>query len=501
MAAEPKSQPSFTPRRRWIVGINVVVQTIVVLAVVLMTNYLAGKFFHREYLSEQTRTELSPRTIGLVRSLTNEVKVTVYYNREDELFSTITTLLREYQALNPRIRVEIVDYLRDAADAQRVKLAYKLPETQKDEEKNFIIFDASNGYPRVVNGNLLADFQIEVDKAKGKWNKRPTAFRGEMLFTSMLLAVTNPKPLKAYVLQNHGEHRLDDGDEVSGYLGFKSVLEQSSIKVEPLNLLESGAVPQDCNLLIIPGPKEAFHTNELDKIDQYLNEGGRLFALFNVSSAEKPTGLESILFNRWNVLVKPDVVQDPVHSLNTLRSAPGTDIVIGAFSAQHPAVKSLLGYNLDLILPRPVVPVAPRESSADAPKVTRLFETESTATLVMNPRIAPTNYTLAVAVERAAVNGVVTGRGATRMIVVGDSFFLANGPMKAMSANRDFADYAVNWLVDRSQLLEGLGPRPIAEYRIALTVSQMKTVQWLLLAALPGGILLLGGLVWLRRQK
>jgi hypothetical protein len=87
------------------------------------------------------------------------------------------------------------------------------------------------------------------------------------------------------------------------------------------------------------------------------------------------------------------------------------------------------------------------------------------------------------------------------MIVVGDSFFLANGPIKAMSANRDFADYAVNWLLERSQLLEGLGPRPISEYRIALTVAQMNTIQWLLLGALPGGILLLGGLVWLRRLK
>ena len=103
MAAEPPSQPSFTPRRRWTVGFDVVVRTLVVLAVVVMANYLAGKFFHRAISQRATRTELSPRTQSLVRSLTNEVKVTVYYDREDGLFSTIATLLREYQALNPRI--------------------------------------------------------------------------------------------------------------------------------------------------------------------------------------------------------------------------------------------------------------------------------------------------------------------------------------------------------------------------------------------------------------
>jgi hypothetical protein len=498
MATEPQSPPSFTPRRRWVVGFDMVVRTAVVLAVVLMVNYLSGKFFHREYLSEQTRTELSPRTVSLVRSLTNEVKVTLYYNRDDDLFSTVAALLREYQALNPKIRLDIVDYLRDAADAQRVKSAYKLPDVEKADEKNFIIFDAGNGY-KVVNGNLLADFKIEVDKEKGVYDKRPTAFKGEMLFTSLLLALTSPKPLKAYVLQGHGEHDIESGDEVTGYLSFKSVLEQNYIKVETLALRGTNPVPPDCNLLIVPGPTRPITKDELEKIDQYLNEGGRLFALFNVDSADQNTGLESILFSRWNVLVSPSVVQDPENSLNTLKSRPGADIAIGAFS-EHPAVKALLGFNLDLIYPRPVGRIAPPEGSAGTPNVATLFETQPSATLIDKPKIKPRSYPLAVAVERPAVSGVVTGRGTTRMIVVGDSFFLANGPIKIL-ANRDFAGYAVNWLVERPQLTEGIGPRPMKEHRMALTVSQMKRIQWLLLGALPGGVLLFGGLVWLRRLK
>jgi hypothetical protein len=41
----------------------------------------------------------------------------------------------------------------------------------------------------------------------------------------------------------------------------------------------------------------------------------------------------------------------------------------------------------------------------------------------------------------------------------------------------------------------------MSDYRVALTASQMKTIQWLLLGGLPGSILLFGGLVWLRRLK
>jgi hypothetical protein len=49
--------------------------------------------------------------------------------------------------------------------------------------------------------------------------------------------------------------------------------------------------------------------------------------------------------------------------------------------------------------------------------------------------------------------------------------------------------------------LEGIGPRPVTEFRLTMTQSQQKTVRWLLLGALPGGVLVFGWLVWLARRK
>jgi hypothetical protein len=95
---------------------------------------------------------------------------------------------------------------------------------------------------------------------------------------------------------------------------------------------------------------------------------------------------------------------------------------------------------------------------------------------------------------------VATERGTMRMIVVGDSFFLGNTAIE-LYANRDFAELAINWLLDRSELLEGVGPRPVEEFRINLTKAQLQSFQWILLGAMPGTILALGGLVWLRRRK
>lgn len=508
MTIEPK--PSFSRHRKWRFGLDAAVRTAAVFAVVVMVNYLGNRYYHRQFLSEQTRIHLSPRTISVVNALTNQVKVTIYYDKEDRLYPDILALLNEYRNLNPRLQITTVDYRWDAAEAQRVKKDYKLPEavdaSEKSEtknEKNFVIFDSA-GRQKVVNGNALADFKLEQtannQDAKGlEFTRKLTAFHGEMLFTSCLLAISSPKPFKAYVLQGHGEHNLDSGDEVSGYLNFKSLLQRNYIQPEPLSLIGTNEVPADCDLLIIPGPRAPIPEAALEQIERYLTGGGRLFALFN-AFPDRLTGLEKVLYAGWGVLVGDSIVRDPDHSAyRTKNGGEAGDVVVGAF-AKHPAVNALLGYNLDFIQPRAISPRSARDKEADAPKVEVLIATEATATLNDDPTRKQRRYPLAVAVEKAAPLGVATAHGSTRMIVVGDSFFLGNEPIKRF-ANADFAEYAVNWLLDRPQLTTGIGPGTFTEFRVQLTAEQLKTIQWLLLAALPGGVLLLGGLVWLRRQK
>ena len=56
-----------------------------------------------------------------------------------------------------------------------------------------------------------------------EFERRPVAFNGELAFTSMLLALANPQPLKAYFLQGHGEPSLTDSGNI-GYQKFASVL-------------------------------------------------------------------------------------------------------------------------------------------------------------------------------------------------------------------------------------------------------------------------------------
>jgi len=86
------------------------------------------------------------------------------------------------------------------------------------------------------------------------------------------------------------------------------------------------------------------------------------------------------------------------------------------------------------------------------------------------------------------------------MVVVGESIFLNNHYIDSL-ANRDFANCAVNWLLERPHLFEGIGPKPLKEYRFVMSRQQSKNAAWILLAVQPGVVLLLGALVWFRRRR
>jgi ABC-type uncharacterized transport system involved in gliding motility auxiliary subunit len=132
--------------------------------------------------------------------------------------------------------------------------------------------------------------------------------------------------------------------------------------------------------------------------------------------------------------------------------------------------------------------------------VDELFATSEGGTLLENRNEPPHNYPLACAVEQKPVAGVNNPRGNTRIIVVGDDIFLGNYYIDS-SGNRDFLNAAVNWLCDRPWLVAGIEPRPVTNFRLHLTRQQQRQLTWLLLGALPGGVLFFGWLVWLVRRK
>lgn len=501
MADQSQPRNSFSAGQRWINLLNASLGIAAVIALVVMANYLSAHYFKRQSWSATSRIELTKQTVRILQSVTNQINVIIYFDAKENLdtYEWVSGLLKEYHNVNSRIKIRTVDYTTHPGDAAEILSRFKFSGLKKD----FVLFECG-GHTRTVQAGSLVDLDMNDLISGVSKEVRKKSFSGEWWFTSAIFTVAYPSQSKAYFLTGHGETNPDNSVQDMDYGKFAELLKsEANVNWEKLSLQGTNGIPSDCSLLIVARPyKATLDASEIERIDAYLRRGGRMFVLMNNAVLGSSSGIEKVL-NKWGIGVGNNVVVDPRNS----PSRDETDIQITTFNAEHPVMKSLVGESLPLHMlhPRAVGGLTRQARPADAPTAQWLAASSTNSQqkvrladgkLELDPRM--TSFPVIAAVEQGSIKNVSTG---TRIVVAGDQYFL-NNQMIDSAANRYFAGFAVNWLLDRPQvLLDGIGPRPIKSYKLLVTAGQSLRLQWVLLAGLPGGILLLGGLVWLRRRS
>lgn len=493
MSMEPGTpSPSFSTGRRWFIGFHVLLAVAAVAAILLMVNYLSLRHFIRHNVMEEGDGKFTPTTLQVLKSLTNDVRVVIYFNPDEALYPYISSMLKEYSALSPHIKLESVNYATEPAKATELINEFQLGAGTKD-----IVLFAANGRMEYVSESQLWEKDIsQLLQGKGNEVKRKS-FLGELFFTSKLLSVSSAKPYVAYYLTAHREHDPKQDSEL-GYKKFTELLNAGNVQVRGLDLQRSTEVPSDCDMLIVAGPVLEPTSEELDRVEKYLSTGGRLFLLMNIKTEP---GWERLLA-KWGVATGKDVVFDPPNMQDS-------GVLMVEDIGSHPITQSK--ERLYLLYPRSVGKMPGLGSQVDSPQVTELFNTGPAGEArtdfhkgVLTPYPSPTDrkgkISLAVAVEKGGLRNVALQRGTTRLVVVGDSHMLDNQYMIA-PGNEEFARQSINWLLDRSFLLGSIGPRAFTEYQLSVTDSQMTFLRGVMLGAMPGGVFVFGLLVWLRRRR
>lgn len=485
-------EPSFSRGRKWRIGFNVAVGVASALAIVVMANFLAARHAFRYNWADSANTRLSPMTVRALNSLTNTVKVIVFFDRRDNMFGPVTSLIKDYQLRCPKLDVELIDY-HYPGRADLIRSQYRLT---SPGDQNRVIFDC-NGRVRTVMGSELSEYAL------GKNNEfRRAGFKGEQLFTAALISVSTPRHGKAYFLTGHGECDPESTDDNAGYSLFAQMLQQADVELAMLDSARRGEVPEDCSLLIIAGASTRFTKEELDRLDHYLGRGGRMLILFSMSDPKRQdTGLEALMAN-WNVDVGKTVVRD-----NPKATANGDYNVVASSFGAHVITRAMMRSSLNLIFPR-MVAARPTAPKADAPKTVELIYTSGAGEGLRiideagHTELARSGKTpMAVAVEKGGIQGVAADRGgATRIVAIGSAYSFANRMLYELG-NADFANLVVNWLLSRDASLSEIPPRAMKSYTITVTEDQMAKLRWILLGAAPTAALALGGLVWLKRRS
>ena len=493
-------RPSFVSSRRYRVALTVLVAVVSLLVIMALVNHLAAAHFRwRRDLSTLRGFELSPLTHQVLSGLTNEVKVTVLFQRGADLYGHIDSLLREYTELQPRLRVRMGDYVSDPSTAILVRAGYKLAQ----DEANVVLFDNGSRVVRVAEAELSTYDANLNDLVTGKQREiRRSGFKGELLFTSALFNLSNTNLLRAAFVIGHDEHRPDNEDQLIGYRTFANLLASKSVSVSTQRLDGTNEIPVGCQLVVIAGPSQPFLPGEVERVERFLAGGGRVLLTLN-SSIPVRTGLETLL-QSWGISTPLTYVIDPEHTW-------GVVSVLATNFAGHPITIPLARNESRLFFQRPrVVGTLPAERlPADSPKAQVLVTTGPagmtqsdlrTGLPAFHPGVdAVGEIPLAAAAEKGGVAGVAAGHGTGRLVVVGDSMVFGNWAFTS-PGNVDFAELTLAWLLDRTQLL-AIGPKPIREYRLYLTPAQSRTMKWTLLGVLPGSVLSMGFFVWFRRRS
>ena len=203
------------------------------------------------------------------------------------VLSRAETLLAEYSARQPLIKMEARLDLRDPYQVKAWEDICRANELGKTSFNCFHLLSGDGKLRIVLTPEDLAIFDHPRDPHE---KAQVHEFRAQAAFTEAVARFTSRAPKKVYVLVDHREAVPGDtGPEGLSVLAEK--LGAFGFQLSPLSFRGEGAVPSDCDALLVVTPESRFDPDDRRRIRDYLVGGGRLFAALGAAE----TGLEEVL--------------------------------------------------------------------------------------------------------------------------------------------------------------------------------------------------------------
>ena len=206
---------------------------VLVIAIAVIINMIAGQLpenIRNIDISDNRIYEISDTSREILKDLDQEVTFTVYAEKSstDDM---IKTFLDKYTALSDKITVEWVDPVLHPSeltenDVSEDTILISCEDTEKSTTVAFSDILVTDEYSYYTTGSSAA-----------------TEFDGEGQFTSAVNYVTSDSQKKIYYTTGHGEATFSSS--------VTDLLEKNNMTQEELNLLMTGEIPEDCDLLII----------------------------------------------------------------------------------------------------------------------------------------------------------------------------------------------------------------------------------------------------------
>lgn len=438
-------------------GTNAMILTFIFLGILIFVNILAFRHKHRFDFTEGGYFTLAPQTKKLISNLPREVQLTAFFQTESSEKIAFSNLIAGYLEQTDKIKLQYVD-----------------PDKNPAITKQYGI--TTYGTISLESGNK----ETKVQKTT------------EENITNALLKVTRDEQKVIYFLEGHNEREINRDDN-EGYATAKKNLEQDGFIVKTLLLLQSGEIPNDTSVLIIPDPKKPLQDEEKNIIDDYLNEGGAVFMLIDPKSSPKV----NTFLKKWGIELGEDIVIDPMSKLfGGDFAAP----VVNQYTAHEITSDFVLATIFPTIRSVKEVPVS-------GITTTELLKTGANSWAESDFSSGTVRYDEGkdtkgpISVSVIAIKNLDEKNPSLKstLLVVGDADF-ANNRYTNFSGNGDFFLNAVSWLAEEEQLIS-VRPRERKNTPIQMTQSLGNTIFIMGIIIFPGLIATIGARIWWRRRR
>lgn len=482
---------------RWIRFINLILQAVLFLALFGGLNYIALNHAWRFDLTRNRQHSLSAETKSYLERLEHNVSITVTLTNNGDnpelasAYRDLSGLLREYtyqtrNSPNGKIEVRYLDVYQSRRGAEALHL----------DQPNVVVLD-SDSHRRVM---LLSEFYRVNMK-----EKRKESFLGEVALTAAILDISSPSKKKIYFLSGHGEMRPDEVDGARGLSQLRDELRQRNYDLAGLDLSLTHKIPDDAALIIIAGQQGRVQPFEAELLRNYLQtRAGRIILMLDPTRAH---GLEDLLFD-WGIIAYDNVI----HDTSSAYLSDTGELMLRHFNKDHYITKNLVSSDLPVLVgPARVVTEDKGRSADDGLNVKVLIATGETAWGETSYRLRiPAKYdagqdltgqlgVMVVSERLKPANNLPLSVRGGRLAVLGTADLVTNNRI-SYGGNLNLFLATVSWTVDRDTQLN-IPPRPIPRFQLALSQDELVRLRLGLYFLVPGGVALLGLIVyWTRRN-
>src|ERR1700736_5973301 len=229
---------------RFQIGLNVLVQLILIFFLVSAVNWIGFRHYKRWDVSRDQKYTLSDKTKRFLHTIKGTVRITVFFSPSAPVSADVSSLLTEYQyAAKGKIDIENIDPQRNLSRAKELFDKYKVV---SDESLLVIDYEGRN---KTVKASEMA----EIDQSGLAFGEGPrvTAFKGEQAITSAMIDLVEGKKNTLGYVVGHKEPALTGQSPVSV---LKTFIENENIKFQELNLFDVGSIPAEIKAIVIAGP-------------------------------------------------------------------------------------------------------------------------------------------------------------------------------------------------------------------------------------------------------